>query len=220
MKFDLLALLAISLAAMFFGYYFGLFEGRGQGYKRRKNEEERDGAAGTTAGLAAADRDPALLRLGHEETGDPTLVLDGNRVDGAKLSAEQRKRLIELMLVMRPWVEATPLPAEVSPALAPAPAMPDRLHSGAGTAVPAAAPAPVINRQMSIVGQIDAVLQLRLAGTALASLGVRLVDSAEGGVTVVVGKDKYAAVGDVPQPEVQAAIRGAIAEWEEKYAPG
>jgi len=39
MEFDLLSLIGISLVAMFFGYFFGLFEGRGQGYIKRKKEE-------------------------------------------------------------------------------------------------------------------------------------------------------------------------------------
>jgi len=43
-----LAIGAIALVAMFFGYGFGLFEGRSQGYKKRKKEEatEKETAAG------------------------------------------------------------------------------------------------------------------------------------------------------------------------------
>ncbi len=71
-----------------------------------------------------------------------------------------------------------------------------------------------------MVAQIDAILQARLVGSPLAERGIRLVESAEGGVTVMVGLTRYAGVGEVPDAEVQAAIRGAIAEWEEKYTPG
>jgi len=42
MEFNLLTLAGISLALMFFGYFFGLFEGRGQGAKKYKDEEERN----------------------------------------------------------------------------------------------------------------------------------------------------------------------------------
>ena len=40
MEFNLLTLVGISLALMFFGYFFGLFEGRAQGAKKHKNQEE------------------------------------------------------------------------------------------------------------------------------------------------------------------------------------
>ena len=71
-----------------------------------------------------------------------------------------------------------------------------------------------------MVAQIDVILQARLIGTPLASRGIRLVESAEGGAMVMVGLTRYAGVGEVPDAEVQAAIRAAIKEWEEKYTPG
>ena len=37
---------------------------------------------------------------------------------------------------------------------------------------------------------------------------------------VWVGVDKYETVDDVPDEQVKAAIRAAIAEWENKYTPG
>ncbi len=71
-----------------------------------------------------------------------------------------------------------------------------------------------------MVGQIDAILQTKLIGTPLATRGIRLVESAQGGAMVVVGLNRYEGVGEVPEPEVQAVIRAAIAEWENKYTPG
>jgi len=55
MQFNLFIVIGIGLAAMFFGYFFGLFEGRGQGYKKRKKEEpeeKKDSAAGDRAAHA------------------------------------------------------------------------------------------------------------------------------------------------------------------------
>ena len=72
----------------------------------------------------------------------------------------------------------------------------------------------------SIVGQIDSVLQERLAGTPLQERGVFLAQSPDGGVMVYVGLTKYMAIDDVPDAEVKAAIRTAITEWENKYTPG
>jgi hypothetical protein len=246
MQFGLLALLAISLGAMFFGYFFGLFEGRGQGYKKRKKEEDWESGTGRTTDRAAggpaqggstpaaADHEVGLLQLGLDKSGHATLHLDGGRVDGSALSAAQRKRLIELMLIMRPWVEGgASRAAPPAPMADPHPSMTDRLRAATGSGEgrkgatsTAAVPGPIpaagalsITPQMSIVAQIDTILQRRLVGTPLASLGIRLTESAEGGVTVEVGLDQFASVGDVPQPEVQAAIRAAIKEWEEKYTP-
>lgn len=44
--------------------------------------------------------------------------------------------------------------------------------------------------------------------------------SAEGGVIVTVGASQYFGVDEVPDTDVKALIRAAIAEWEKKYTPG
>ena len=72
----------------------------------------------------------------------------------------------------------------------------------------------------SIVGQIDSVLQSRLEGTPLGERGIFMTQSPEGGVVVYVGLTRYNGVDDVPDPEIKAAIRAAISEWEDKYTPG
>ena len=72
----------------------------------------------------------------------------------------------------------------------------------------------------SIVGQIDTILQSRIAGTSLEERGVFLAQSPEGSVMVYVGLTKYMGVDAVPDEEIKTAIRSAIAEWEKKYTPG
>ncbi len=249
MEFNLFALLGISLAAMFFGYFFGLFEGRGQGYKKRKKEEESDKNARPavqtplppqSAPVVPAERGTNLLKLSLDEKEQPRLELDGQHADTSQLAPEQRKRLIDLMLVMRPWVEAgrtqktsegmaqavsaqpavQPMPAAGTtpvsqPRLTPVPVVPVQ-----PTALETAPTANVVGAPTTMVGQIDAILQTNLAGTPLAGQGIRLVESPEGGAMVVVGMKRYAGVGEVPDPEVQAVIRAAIAEWEKRYTPG
>ena len=72
-----LAIIGIGFAAMFFGYGFGLFEGRSQGYKKRKaeeNQEEPEKPAGNPATVTVDD--PGLLRI-KNENGQLTLDLDG-----------------------------------------------------------------------------------------------------------------------------------------------
>ena len=229
-----LAIAGIALVAMFFGYGFGLFEGRSQGYKKRQKEEAANKAeTPAPEPVTVKVDDPGMLRI-KNEGGYLALDLDGARVDTGALTADERKRLIEMLGLMRPWLEgkhvAAPertshppqsLPQQSTPLTTP-PAAPRPVIS------PPSAPRPAtIAREDrpvapagSIVTQIDSVLQSRLAGTPLEDRGIFLAQSPEGGVMVYVGLTKYMGIEDVPDPEVKAAIRAAIAEWENKYTPG
>src|SRR5215210_3386148 len=116
-----LAIIGIGLAAMFFGYGFGLFEGRSQGYKKRRaeeNQEEKEKPAASSNPVMVDD--PGLLRI-KNENGQFTLDLDGTRVNISSFSADQRKRLIEMLNLMRPWLEGKPVPAPVTPTPASSP---------------------------------------------------------------------------------------------------
>jgi hypothetical protein len=128
---------------------------------------------------------------------------------------------------MRPWLEGKPVaaPASQPPSIVetsqatPLPPPP--------TPQPAAPRPPVLAKEDrpiapagSIVSQIDSILQARIAGTPLEDKGVFLAQSSEGGVMVYVGLTKYMGLDDVPDPEIKAAIRAAITEWENKYTPG
>jgi hypothetical protein len=216
------------IGAMFFGYFFGLFEGRGQGYKKRQAElgtnerseiqEDEQLPAVPVPPLPPAD-DPGVLRI-KEAGGQLRLELDGAELSSQTLPAEQRRRLIEVITRLRPWLEPpakvpaehnTPVPA-AAPNLAARAAPPAR----PAAALPQEQPAPV----SSMVSQIDEILQQNIAGTPLAERRVRLFDEPGGGVTVMVGMDRYASIGEVTDPEVQAALRAAIAIWERKYTPG
>jgi hypothetical protein len=84
-------------------------------------------------------------------------------------------------------------------------------------AAPAAAQGPL---SMSLVQQIDHVLQARLAGTPLASRGIRLAEAPHGAAIVFIGQTQYDGVDKVADPEIQGAIRAAIAEWENRFTPG
>lgn len=245
------------IAGLVFVYVFGLFEGRGQGYKRRKAEEEQEKkeqpppsdptpATSTKPETITVD-DPGLLRI-KNESGSFVLDLDGQRVNPITLSSDQRKRLIDMLNIMRPWLEgrAPVIQPSAPPPSAPPATLEDRLSTFGGArpenrpAPPPPAPPPrpqpiqtsaprpsTIAKEdrpaapaNSIVGQIDAILQERLAGTNLSERGIFLTQSSEGGVNVYIGLTRYNGIDDVPDPEVKAAIRAAIAEWENKYTPG
>ena len=233
------------ILGLLFVYIFGLFEGRGQGYKRRKKEEEQEGqekpSAPVTPVRITVD-DSGVMRI-KNENGALTLDLDGARVDTASLTPDQRKRLIEILNVIRPWLEGKQVtaPLEISAqrvtqsrpldqtpnkpvSVSPAPPPPSPVSSPSQPVAPKAKSAAQDDRPVapanSIVGQIDSILQMRIAGTPIEERGVFLAQSPEGGVLVYVGLNKYAGVDDVPDADIKAAIRAAIAEWEKKYTPG
>lgn len=255
MEISVPALIGIGLATMFFGYFFGLFEGRGQGYKKRKQEEASDPSLRPAPPPPAPLPPPSppveavpptlppaekgLLRLSLDAREQPCLDLDGQPIDTANMDPQQRRRLIDLMVLMRPWIEAGPVQRAQQPAPQPAPAPSGSAHRPTvppfegqmvAASVPARGTGPLgapppppsepVSAPTTMVGQIDAILQTKLIGTPLATRGIRLVESAQGGAMVVVGLNRYEGVGEVPEPEVQAVIRAAIAEWENKYTPG
>ena len=223
------------IAGLIFVYLFGLFEGRGQGYKKRKAEEtNQKKEQPEPKPVTVKVDDPGLLRI-KNENGYITLDLDGARVDTTALTSDQRKRLIEMLNLMRPWLEGRPVSAPAVPPPAPSP-QPRPVPNTPVIPTPppqTPTPQPVAPRSGtiakedrpiapagSIVNQIDSILQSRIQGTSIEDRGVFLAQSPEGGVMVFVGLTKYSGVDDVPDPEIKAAIRAAIKEWEIKYTPG
>lgn len=239
------------IAGLVFVYVFGLFEGRGQGYKRRKAEEEKEQKEQTPSATKPETitvDDPGLLRI-KDENGSFVLDLEGKRVDPLSLSSSQRKRLIDMLNIMRPWLESRATASSSRPTAPPFPAVQpttlnERLNAlgdASPESKPAAPPAPPPPVQPapfaarpstiakedrpaapanSIVSQIDTILQSHLAGTPLEERGIFLTQSLEGGVNVYVGLTRYNGIDDVPDPQIKAAIRAAISEWENKYTPG
>jgi hypothetical protein len=249
LQFSLLAVVGIGLGTMFFGYFFGLFEGRNQGYKRRKKEEASEVKALPPVSPPAASPqvvvkdDPGLLRL-KSENNQLRLEVDGQRVD-VPLQATQRKRLIDLLTLIRPFLEGTaqspapqaatpfqsrPVPSTPPPTLTPAEQravfgsqaqpkvepVPARISLGLGRKKEEEKPV----APLTMVEQIDAILQAKIANTPLAAFGLKIQEGPGGLVNVIVGDKKFEGVGDVPDPNIQAVLRAAVAEWEKKFTPG
>lgn len=240
----------VAIFAMFFGYFFGLIEGRMQGYKKRKKEEEKERQAAPEAAAPPSPAveappapqplpPPSLLRLFQDENGQLGLDLDDQRVNTAALTGQQRKRLVELLTRMRPWLDVpkppasapTPQPASVSrqsPAPQPTPPPPSApaVPPYSTPAPKAIVPGPIVPIESppkapdSIVTQIDAILQARLIGTPLEDQGIKLREAPDGSVLVHVGSRVYQSVEEVPDETIKVALRAAIAEWEKKFTPG
>lgn len=184
--------------------------------------------------------EPSLLKLKSDDGLRVQIEMDGQPLT-APLTPDRKKRLIELLTHIRPWLEAPttaapqtvtpqpvvskPLTAPPSrPITAPVPAVPPTVKPVPATLTlnpqkPKTAPE-VEFKLLSMVKQIDFVLQKRIAGTPLESMSIHLNDTIHGGLEVQIGSQKFETIDDVPDPTIQAAIRAAIAEWEQKYVPG
>jgi hypothetical protein len=71
------------------------------------------------------------------------------------------------------------------------------------------------SRPQSMIEQINNFLQQKLVESASSLKGVRLIESSEGTVRVLIGVQSYS-IDEVPDPEVAQLIREAVAAWEEK----
>jgi hypothetical protein len=165
-----------------------------------------------------AQDDPGLLRL-KKNINRFTVEMDGVLIPDV-LSPDRKKRLAELISIFRPWLEGGQPQQAVSQPDAPA-SIQETVSRPVQAVVPATKKPEEKNiSTLSIVGQIDTVLQTRLMDTPFAKSGIRLQESIQGGVEVYVGLQKFNSIDEVPDEAIKSEIRAAIAEWENKYTPG
>jgi hypothetical protein len=183
----------------------------------------------------------SALRIAQTDAGAWVVEIDGVPTRPETISVEQRSRLIAVLTQARPLVEAKPLslratqpldnPASM-PSAPPSPASMPPLPSSSAASQPNLPPSPMRANLisgmrammdtkktdpapglLSVVALIDEVLQRQIAGTPLASRQIRLEQVATGEVLVFVGTTRYPGIDSVPDPEIQAAIRNAITEF-------
>jgi hypothetical protein len=197
--------------------------------ERKTKEAEKKLEEAKQLGAQAASN---LLRL-HKEENRVVVEMDGKPLSST-LSVDEKKRLIDLISHVRPFIEgASVQPTSIKSAVSqasqtpPLPASPivNEIKPVPVTLIPSGAPVKKLDPEkefllLSIVQQIDTVLQKKLIGTPLEGQGIRLQESLQGAVEVYVGLQKYEAIDDVKDDNVKNIIRAAITEWETKYAPG
>ncbi len=175
------------------------------------------------------------FRIWRTQDSQLHLGMDRQQVTSPEaLSPEQRRQLVKMVVDLRPWLEAPgaamppsapaagpvlvreePVQAEAAPLgeKAKAPSMVKLTPVEEKAKTPAVEkPAPVAIK--SIVEQINDVLQKKLEFSPLKSRDIRLTEGAGGSVIVRIGLIKYDGIEAVPEAEIKALIRQAVAEWE------
>jgi hypothetical protein len=74
---------------------------------------------------------------------------------------------------------------------------------------------PTLPQAVSMVEQINDIIQEKIQLTGQAHLSVRLIENLQGEVKALVGVESYP-LDAIPDPGVQALIRDCVAEWESK----
>jgi hypothetical protein len=231
------AVILIIVAAVA-GYFIGIFDSRLTQAAQKKLEEHSKAAEETPKDQEVAGEHTVL-----KVTVDPAikwhLELDGARLeDPNAINAEQRQRLVNVIVQMRPWIDGKPAPAAVFTPAQPAPesSYPKPLTATAAAQIPVPPPTqPKVDalrglrsllkneiktpdqiKSVSLVSMIDEVLQAKLSGTSFAGKGIRLEEGSLGEVVVFVGASRYPGVDAVPDADIQGLIKSAITDWEKK----
>jgi hypothetical protein len=69
---------------------------------------------------------------------------------------------------------------------------------------------------LSIVAQVDEILQEKLENNSLAKRGISMKDSLDGGLRVWVGIQQFTSIDEVPDPEIRQLLRESVEEWERR----
>ena len=209
----------IIIIAFGLGYGFAMLDRRvTAGMKQSREDAKREPKV-----VEKVVPEKSALSLVLDEQDQPRLRLDGAPLAPGQASADQRRRLIWLLNLTRPWVDAPPGSgaAPMAPAVAAVPEPePARLQLSVTRGVRTLLHNAVITEEPSrgtgIVRQIDDVLQEKLPSSAYASKEIHLEEGPAGEVFVLVGALKYNGIDAVPDPGIQALIREAVSEWERR----
>jgi hypothetical protein len=170
----------------------------------------------------AVEGDTEILRAWQGQSGKTWLEMDGQRLESKEaMQSEQKKKLLKLVLDLRPWLDVPPAPVpaprlQVQESPLPAASAPKPSLFAPRPPKPVKKPEdekPKVSLK-SIVEQIDEVLQNKLAGTVFDKQEIHLLEGPGGAVIVQIENDKFEGIDAVPNPEIKALIRQAIADWE------
>lgn len=176
----------------------------------------------------SGSREMEIVRLRRDPSGNLVIEMDGQIYRTlAELNSDRRKRLLSALHDLQDWLtpKAAPadviLPVEPAPLPTPAPAIqkPSRqlglfgiLERALETDLRKAPSVPE-----SVAVQVDVIVQRMVHGTPLAGRGIRLTEMPDHSMAVHVGLERYDGVDVVPDEEIRAVIKAAVAEWANQY---
>ena len=181
------------------------------------------------------------LSVYEDNAGMIKLRIDGEMVAAkSELDTEKRARLLKLVIALRPWLEkAAEKKKTVTPSVRSAPIpVPTPIETPAPVKETTAA-TPVLTTptenpkiqfearaeeitvsRLSMVEQIDRILQKKLDGSPLDKQGIQLRTSISGGILIRIGLTEFEWIDEIPDEAIQLVIRESIAEWEQNATPG
>jgi hypothetical protein len=72
-----------------------------------------------------------------------------------------------------------------------------------------------LGKMLSVVDEVNDILQRKLVGSALAGKGIHLMENHNQEIRFWVGLNSYSDVEDIPDPEVRRIIDESVREWEQ-----
>ena len=153
-----------------------------------------------------------LVTLGRLVSDDRFAVQFGDDwiSDASQLSFVQRNRLEKNLQEVQNWLgmEAKKQPEKPYSAKEPVPI-------GVVSPITPSKGSEKHKRQLSIVEQVDEILQELLETSPLKEQNIRLTEMPNKGVTVWVGNEYYEGINAVPDESIKRIIRLAVKNWEE-----
>lgn len=211
--------------------------------ERPEKQTARPSAASESVALPPAmltnrtqeDFHPVVCLWRNRQTGKIATEIKGKLyLDPTPLSLEARRKLQDILSEWELWVdlskrdlverlrdeyktEEQPEPVETKPEEKVSP-LPSEVAAGA---IPsgrreAAVEKPAGLKPMSIVEQIDEILQAKLAASPIENRAIRLIEEENQGVSVWVGLTRYNSIDEVEDEEAFKIIQSAVAEWEKQ----
>ena len=232
MEFDLKTI-GLWVAIWLVGYFLGLLEASIKNKRKEKHKKIESPAPAINTVVdekllhpSLGVLDPEILAVYERVSGALKLRIDGEMVEyESDLNTEKRTRLLDVVIAMRPWLERadkkqktidSSLRTDVKIETTPMPTTPV-VNAGIdlGARVEETA-----SSKLSMVEQIDQVLQKKLKGSPLEKRGIQLRTSISGALLIQVGLDTYEWIDKIPDQAVQNIIREAIANWEKNTTSG